>query len=393
MSDLDLPKGVTVHRDKLRIAFRPPNERNQWRRTLGIPPTKANIKAAEQMLNAIRRDITLGQFDLARYFPNDPSLKKDERRLEFIIREHFIEAKRGKVKGSTHNTYSIRAEWVIEHFGHIDAANITPTEAMRLREDIIKMSPSTEFASFRLWLVRFAITRAVRSLVIESDNFGRMLDGVESKSKALTMEGLHKSIDSTEVFTIDEAERIAKAFNSESRKRLVTFMFWSGLRPGEASALRREDVCLPYITVKRTLTQTGAEQSPKSGRARKIYLPSSARLALELELQTHDSERAWVTSRGVPYTTSRLFTQKHWKQTLDKAGLAYLRPYATRHSFASWMLKAGEPESTVAAHLGHTDTAMIRKVYGKFIPDAEPVWALDDPTKKEVFRKSMISST
>jgi integrase len=57
------------------------------------------------------------------------------------------------------------------------------------------------------------------------------------------------------------------------------------------------------------------------------------------------------------------------------------------------MLKAGEPESTVAAHLGHTDTAMIRKVYGKFIPDAEPVWALDDPTKKEVFRKSMISST
>ena len=65
MSDLELPKGITIHRDKLRIAFRPPNEKNQWKRSLGIPPTKANIKATEQMLNAIRRDISLGQFDLS----------------------------------------------------------------------------------------------------------------------------------------------------------------------------------------------------------------------------------------------------------------------------------------------------------------------------------------
>ena len=57
MSDVDLPKGLTMHRGKLRIAFRPPNEKNQWKRSLGIPPTKANIKAAEQMLNSIRRDI------------------------------------------------------------------------------------------------------------------------------------------------------------------------------------------------------------------------------------------------------------------------------------------------------------------------------------------------
>ncbi|WP_417655157.1 Arm DNA-binding domain-containing protein [Pseudoalteromonas atlantica] len=392
MSDLELPKGITIHRDKLRIAFRPPNEKHQWKRSLGIPPTKANIKAAEQMLNAIRRDISLGQFDLAQYFPNDPSLKKDERLLGAVIQEHFIKAKKGRVKGSTHNTYTIRAEWVIENYGHIDAANVTPKEAMELREGIISQSPSAELASFRLWLIRFAVTRAVRALVLEEDRFGPMLDSVESKSKALTLEGLHKGIDSNEVFTIEEAERIVKACTSESRKRLVTFLFWSGLRPGEAAALRREDICLPYIIVKRTLTQYGEEQSPKSGRARKIYLPSSARLALEQELLTHDSDRAWVTSMGKPYTSSRLFTTKHWKGILDKAGLAYLAPYTTRHSFASWMLKAGEPESTVAAHLGHTDTAMIRKVYGKFIPDAKPVWTLDDPTKIEIVKNSMISN-
>jgi integrase len=41
------------------------------------------------------------------------------------------------------------------------------------------------------------------------------------------------------------------------------------------------------------------------------------------------------------------------------------------------MLKAGESETTVAAHLGHASVAMIRKHYGHFIPETKPSWALD----------------
>lgn len=80
---------------------------------------------------------------------------------------------------------------------------------------------------------------------------------------------------------------------------------------------------------------------------------------------------------------------KAWRKTLEAAGVGYKKRYITRHSFASWMLKAGEPEASVAAHLGHSNVSMIRKTYGKFIPDAKPEWTLDDPSKVEKLKKSM----
>lgn len=394
MSDLDLPKGVTMHRGKLRIAFRPPNERVQRKRSLGIIATKANIKAAEQMLNAIRRDISLGQFDLADYFPNDPSLKKEERMLSHMLKKHFIEAKTGRVKGSSLDAYKRHADLIIKALGDIDIANLDAKGAKAVRQTIIETSPSDYTAGLRLWIVRISVRRAVRELDLKFDPFGSFLDNVERKSKAVKIaEQSTDVLNASEVFTIYEAEKIVKVCRSGNNKRLVTFLFWSGLRPGEAAALRREDICLPYITVRHTLTQRGEVQTPKTGRERKIYLPSSARSALELQLLTHDFERVWTTSMGQPYKTATLFSSKFWRKILERAGLVYRRPYMTRHSFASWMLKAGEPESAVANHLGHNDVTMVRKVYGKFIPDSKPVWTLDDPAKIDILKRSMITTT
>ena len=57
------------------------------------------------------------------------------------------------------------------------------------------------------------------------------------------------------------------------------------------------------------------------------------------------------------------------------------------------MLKAGEPAATVAAHLGHVDVRMVHKVYGKFIPDSNPVWTLDDPANLENLKNSTKTSS
>lgn len=64
--------------------------------------------------------------------------------------------------------------------------------------------------------------------------------------------------------------------------------------------------------------------------------------------------------------------QRFWKPTLEAAGVRYRRPYQTRHTYASMMLSAGEPLAWVASQMGHTDTNMIARVYGRWIPDAAP---------------------
>lgn len=42
--------------------------------------------------------------------------------------------------------------------------------------------------------------------------------------------------------------------------------------------------------------------------------------------------------------------------------------YETRHTFASWALALGEVPEWVARTLGHVDTSMVYKTYGRYIP-------------------------
>ncbi len=54
---------------------------------------------------------------------------------------------------------------------------------------------------------------------------------------------------------------------------------------------------------------------------------------------------------------------------MRKSGLPYRRMYETRHTFASWALAAGESPGWVARTLGHVDTSMVFRTYGRFIPN------------------------
>jgi integrase len=54
---------------------------------------------------------------------------------------------------------------------------------------------------------------------------------------------------------------------------------------------------------------------------------------------------------------------------MKASGLAYRRMYETRHTFASWVLGGGELPEWVARTLGHADTSMIYRTYGRYIPN------------------------
>ncbi|CAG9932455.1 protein of unknown function [Candidatus Nitrotoga arctica] len=53
-------------------------------------------------------------------------------------------------------------------------------------------------------------------------------------------------------------------------------------------------------------------------------------------------------------------------------GAYYRRPYHTGHMYASMRLSGGENSIWVAKQMGHVDGTMIAKLYGKWIPNAQP---------------------
>jgi integrase len=63
------------------------------------------------------------------------------------------------------------------------------------------------------------------------------------------------------------------------------------------------------------------------------------------------------------------FTNRVWKPLLSNLGLAYRRPYQTRHTAATLMLAAGESPEWVARVLGHTTTQMLFSTYSRYVPN------------------------
>ena len=59
----------------------------------------------------------------------------------------------------------------------------------------------------------------------------------------------------------------------------------------------------------------------------------------------------------------------HWVKAMEKSRLPFRRMYETRHTFGSWALAAGETPEWVARTLGHVDTSMVYRAYGRYIPN------------------------
>ena len=73
----------------------------------------------------------------------------------------------------------------------------------------------------------------------------------------------------------------------------------------------------------------------------------------------------------MPWETDGQIRKTAWSHALKKAGVRYRNPYQTRHTFASTLLMAGENPLWVAQQMGHKDWGMIRKRYGRWIPEVD----------------------
>ena len=129
--------------------------------------------------------------------------------------------------------------------------------------------------------------------------------------------------------------------------------------------------------VSKALTQRAeTPETPKtrSGK-REVKLLPSALTALESQkpftwlagdeiFQNPNTAQRWAGDQPIRKTL--------WRHALKRGGVRYRKPYQTRHTYASMMLSAGEHPMWVAKQMGHADWTMIARVYGRWIPDADP---------------------
>jgi integrase len=152
-------------------------------------------------------------------------------------------------------------------------------------------------------------------------------------------------------------ERLITAMPEQYRS-LVRLLWRTGLRPGEALALRVGDYdpTTRMLTVARGVNR-GVVGPTKTGRARRPILPASVAKDLDDHIQHFST---WTDPDALIFTTEtgamielHNFRQRTWAKAAREAGIPEATPYDLRHTFCSNAVSAGVDLASVAELAGH----------------------------------------
>lgn len=174
--------------------------------------------------------------------------------------------------------------------------------------------------------------------------------------------------------TKDDVERLAAASDARFHTAIL-LAGYGALRQGEVLGLTRGDIHLDegWLLVRRSRNKTtGALESTKTDKARRVYMPQRLADALAAHLDEYPGE-----ARDLVFPQSSSSFQKSWVRARTIAGLPSVRFHDLRHSAASLYIHAGWSPTQVAAQLGHADPAMTLRTYSHLWPQS-----YDDAIKK-----------
>jgi integrase len=255
----------------------------------------------------------------------------------------------------------------------IPIAKLTPNDVRRHLRSLLdeRLSPSSVRAN--LTVLRMALRQAVNDGLIQR-NVASLVAAPRVERRQLA------------VLTPAEIRSFLAAAEQDPHGALWTLLLGSGLRLGEALALRWQDLDLTAGT----LTVTGSLR-PVDGRIRQpdqqrlarvepktdsgwrtIALPTTVLTALTAHRTAIADQKArslagyvFTTPRGTPIdpkNANRLFCR-----FLEANGLRRTRVHDLRHTAASIMLASGATFDDVRRHLGHSQIGVTVDTYGHLV--------------------------
>jgi integrase len=340
--------------DSIQIDFRWKGIRHRPR--IRLSPTKANLRYCEAWKRKIEDEIALNTFVWEKHFPQHPNPCAGVSGAKF--REYclaYVAALAGQVQPETIKEYEQCVEIVARGLGH---PSLEKADRARFREWVSKQTLSKSRIDNLLTPIRGALKQALEDDAIAKNP----LEGFEVRR---IKTGTEKEIDP---FTPEEVLALASTANGA----LWNFWAWSGLRSGEIIGLRWGDVerDASRIWIRRAV-RLGREKQPKTDAGvRAVILLEPARRALAKARGADSSPVFRNPNTGQDWHEAKALNRA-FGRACKEAGVRRRYVYQLRHTFATWALSSGENPSWIANQMGHTDTAMLYRHYGKWMPQMD----------------------
>jgi integrase len=333
------------------------------RPSLGLEATKANKLHAERLYSAIQHEISIGTFDFAKHFPNSKkaiSANNTHNKTISQALDEYMRSAHRILEKSTIKGYNSAIEFYLKpNFGHIKLTDLT---ASMIKSWIGSLTISAKRINNVLIPLRTIFSDAYAEELID-------------KNPMLRVKNLPVTTEEPNPLTPIQIEAILKELPQQG-KNLIQFALWTGLRTSELLALEWGDIDFKagLVRVRRAIVNKNSKQpKTKSGeRDVKLFPPSLEALINQKQFTFLADAKVFNNpNTNKPWETDAQIRRTLWIPALKKAGVEYRNPYQTRHTYASTLLSAGEPPMWVANQMGHKDWAMIRRVYGRWIPEVD----------------------
>lgn len=343
---------------------------------LNTPPTPANKTHAQKIADMVEQQIQMGIFNRDQVFPDSP-----KRQTAFF--GHYIPiwqtAESGTVSPSTWKTYLSKvSNHITPYWQHKQISKISAEDIEHWVYQVLKakLSPKTIIDVLNLW----------RSIWRYWARHQKHPNDPSQYIKLST-----KDPEDINPFTRDEIKLIIELETDPTLHNLWTVMLWSGLSSHELMPLAVEDLNLDnsYAYIKRGFVKGQHRVTKNRRRKRQIELlpividalanqcklvskhPAQTVNILDRDNHTYQTyQLTWLwynPNTSSHYTYPQL--EKRWKRHLDQCSIPYRALNNGRHTYASQVLSTGAVSAEwLANQLGHSNTDMIHKHYGKFIP-------------------------
>lgn len=333
------------------------------RPSLGLKDTKPNRQHAERLHSAIQHEISIGSFDFTKHFPNSKnaiSANNTHNKTVSQALDEYMHSVHRVLEKSTIKGYNSAIEFYLKpNFGHIKLTDLT---ASMIKSWIGSLTISAKRINNVLIPLRTIFSDAYAEELID-------------KNPMLRVKNLPVITEEPNPLTPTQIESILKELPQQG-KNLIQFALWTGLRTSELLALEWGDIDFKaeLVRVRRAIVNKNSKQpKTKSGeRDVKLFPPSLEALINQKQFTFLAGAKVFNNpNTNKPWETDAQIRRTLWIPALKKAGVEYRNPYQTRHTYASTLLSAGEPPMWVANQMGHKDWAMIRRVYGRWIPEVD----------------------
>lgn len=363
------------------------------REQTALVDTPEHRKRLQALANRIQKEIERGTFDYGAFFPNSPKAEvfanggpaKSEPATETAPTPPPMLATPADRQTPTFADFAelwfleMSPQWRRLHRQGVRDVldkNLLPTFGTRLLHTITK----ADVMGFRAELAKMpgrkggtlGAARINKIMCFLRQILNEAADRFEFTPAFRGIKPLKQKRTDVEPFTLEEVQKILDTVRPDYRDYL-TVRFFTGLRTGEVNGLKWKHIDLErnLILVRETVVNGQEEDGVKTDQSiRDIAMLPMVRQAIENRLKVRDPSCPWVfpTADGGPMDAHN-FSNRVWYPLLRYLDLAPRRPYQTRHTAATLMLASGESPEWIAQIMGHSTTAMLFKVYSRFVPN------------------------